>query len=264
MKKIPTQKLTADYLNIPKKICLKCGSPNVYFKYGRFSDMCICEKCDSNLPDFKYLQQQPVNFDFKNLHCCFYGSKKPRPLLISLAGYGCDAKRTYRMSRYAKWADHYGFNLLYLADKNLYWNLTYHRNNETIQELLTTTTYSDLFRSISDISIMGHSNGGIQMASLATTLKLKNVIFMSGFVNEAIQLIVDRHSRYRQLNPNNTLIIDHTKDVGFTEANQELHKFFNQVHIQHHIIEVPTGHNMRAGGGKMFQYLHQQLSHVSS
>lgn len=250
-------KLTADYKNIFPLECKSCGSQSVYYKYGRFSDMCICESCGTNVPDFKYYQHKPVQFEHKNLLGLYYGNRKPRPMLITLAGYGCDAKRTFKMSRYAKWADHYGYNLLYLADKNLFWNKTFRQSNDSIIDLLTTTTYSDLFRSVSDISVMGHSNGGIQMASLATAVKLKHVIFISGFVDEAIQIILDKYSNYRQLNPGNTVIFDHTKDEGFTEANKIMQDFFKKVYIQSTTIQVETGHNLRACGGKMFNLLNQ-------
>jgi len=256
-KKPKPEKLTADYKSIFPLECKSCQSQSVYYKYGRFSDMCICESCGTNLPDFKYYQHTPKSFEYKHLWCVFYGNKKPRPLLIILAGYGCDAKRTFKMSRYAKWADHYGFNLLYLADKNLYWNRTFQQSNQTIVELLTTTTYSDLFRSISDISVMGHSNGGIQMASLATRMKLKHVIFISGFVDEAVQLITQNYLDYRQLNPANTIIIDNTKDEGFTECNKMMHDYLKKMYIQSTVIEVETGHNLRACGGKMFKLLYE-------
>lgn len=250
-----TEKLTADYRLIGPLQCKNCNQYSVYYKYGRFSDMCICEKCNHNVPDFKYYHNTPHEFEYQNLHCLYYGNKQPRPMLIILAGYGCNAKRTFKMSRYAKWADHYGFNLLYISDKNLYWDLTFKKSVQVITELLTTTTYSDLFRSIEDISVMGHSNGGIMMASLAVTTKLKNVIFISGFVNLANQIIARNTNNYIKLNPKSTLIIDNLNDPGFSDANKMMGKFFNQSNIYYNTIEVATGHNLRACGGKMFNYL---------
>jgi len=238
-----TEKLTADYRLIGPLICQQCQQPQVYFKYGRFSDMCICENCGLNLPDFKYYQQQPEKFTYQNLLGVFYGIKKPRPLLIILAGYGCDANKTFKMSRYAKWSDHLGYNLLFLADQNLYWDHTFQSNIQVIHDLLHTTTYSDLFQSTRQISILGHSNGGIMMATLAATMPFKNVIFMSGFVNLAIDIVQANLKNYHRL--------------GFHETNQYMQEILQQHQIQTTTIEIQAGHNMRAGGGKMFTYLQQ-------
>lgn len=248
-------KLTADYKLIPPLTCNSCGQQKVYYKYGRFSDMCICENCNTNQPDFKYFQNQPHEFEFKNLLCLYYGNKQPRPLLIILAGYGCNAKRTFKMSRYAKWADLFGFNLLYLADKNLYWNIGNRNSAIVIDELLNTTTYSNLFKSISDISVMGHSNGGIMMATLAVMMQLKNVVFISGFVPEAFQIIERNWRNYFHYNNANTLIMDNTKDEGFTENNKFVAKFLDSKGIKYTTITTDTGHNLRSPGSKMFIHL---------
>jgi predicted esterase len=248
--------LTADYKKIKPLKCHSCGADGVIFKYARFSDMCICTSCDKNVDASKYLKGEIREFEFKNLTGLSYVTGQNNKLLVIFSGYDCAPKRTFKSSRYGKWADYYGYNLLVLSDAKLYWDATYHNNINTIVSLLTKTPFYQKYQyKFSDISFLGFSNGGIQMAAVAVSIPVKQVIFVSAFVPLAANIVVNNKQNYLSLNPISTIIVDNLKDEGFTNANKSISKFLTQSNIKHTNIELATGHNMRACGGKLFEML---------
>ncbi len=97
-----------------------------------------------------------------------------------------------------------------------------------------------------NFNLLGFSQGAILSYALALTYpgKIKNVIALSGYINEDIMPLQEKIENYRHLN----FFISHGlfDDIIPIEAARKVPPYLQQRHIKHVYNEYPMGHEVNA------------------